>query len=254
MGWLSQRHWQPEIMDQPGLHPDEHVQALRGLSRINFWSRSTGILWPPLRDLAREMSPRPVRVLDLATGAGDAPIRLWHKARRSGLPLELAGCDISPVAVRHARDNARQAGADVTFFEYDALRGELLRDYDVVIASFFLHHQPSDDQARLLLRRMGDMASRMVLVHDLIRGPFHLFLVHVVTRLLSASPIVHTDGVRSLKAAFTRPEVRQLAAEAGLDGATVEWRWPFRLLLTWRRTADQRAWRPAAQQHVAASS
>src|SRR4051794_3577572 len=112
--WLSQRHWRPEDMDQPGLDPEQHIQALAGLSRINFWSHSTGILWPPLRDLAVKMWPRPVRVLDLATGAGDDPIRLWRKARQSGLRLELAGTDVSPVAIQHARANAAREGANIS--------------------------------------------------------------------------------------------------------------------------------------------
>jgi len=113
MGWLSQRYCRPEIMDQPNLNPAHHIHALSGLSRINFWSQSAGILWPPLKALALEKRPRSVRVLDLATGAGDLPLRLWRKARRCGLRLEFAGCDISPVAVVRTRDSAARAGLSV---------------------------------------------------------------------------------------------------------------------------------------------
>ena len=60
-------------------------------------------------------------------------------------------------------------------------------------------------------------------------------LAHVGTRLLSRSWVVHTDGPRSVAGAFTVAELRELAAEAGLVGAEVAWRWPFRMLLTWRR-------------------
>src|SRR5438309_1542594 len=94
------RRLQPEVMDQPGLEPKRHRQALHGLGRINWWSGSAGILWPPLAALAR-VSPHPLRVLDLATGGGDVPIRLWQKAQRAGLPLVIEGCDVSPVAVDH---------------------------------------------------------------------------------------------------------------------------------------------------------
>ena len=45
----SLRQRQPEIMDQPDLRPARHVGALHGLARVNFWSGSAGILWPPLR-------------------------------------------------------------------------------------------------------------------------------------------------------------------------------------------------------------
>src|SRR4051795_12469455 len=92
---LRRRHVTPEVMDQPDLDAAEHASALRGLARINAVSGSAAILWPTLRDLARAAGPAGVRVLDVATGAGDVPLRLWRKARRAGVPLHAAGCDRS---------------------------------------------------------------------------------------------------------------------------------------------------------------
>src|SRR5438045_7668560 len=111
-----QRRRQPEIMDGPGLDPRRHVQALRGLERINRLSRSSAILWPAIRDLARESPGRTLRLLDVATGAGDIPIDLWHRARRAGLTLEIDACDRSEDALAHATQRARQRRAEVHFF------------------------------------------------------------------------------------------------------------------------------------------
>lgn len=228
------RRLQPEVMDQPGLDPGRHRQALRGLGRINFWSGSAGTLWPPLADLARALAPRPPRVLDLATGGGDVPIRLWHKARRAGLPLVVEGCDVSPVAVGHAAREAGRRGADVRFFAADALAGDLPAGYDAVVCSLFLHHL-TEEQAVGLLRRMAAAAGRLVLVNDLVRSRAGLLLARLGTRLLSLSPVVHVDGPRSVEGAFTVEEARELARRAGLRGATVEPRWPCRFLLSWSR-------------------
>src|SRR4051794_15613738 len=101
-------------MDQPELPAAEHVQALVGLARINWFSGSAGILWPALRTAARGAG-RTLRVLDVATGAGDVPIRLWHKARRAGLEVEFSGCDCSERALEFARHRAAQANAKVRF-------------------------------------------------------------------------------------------------------------------------------------------
>src|SRR5262245_2475833 len=120
MGPLSQRRRRPEIMDQPGLDPARHAAALRGLARINFWSRSAGLLWPPLAALARDLGGGPLRVLDLASGGGDVAVRLWHKARRAGLNLHFEGIDLSAVAVEHARREADRRRADVTYHVGDA--------------------------------------------------------------------------------------------------------------------------------------
>jgi SAM-dependent methyltransferase len=229
---LEQRRLRPEVMDQPGLDPAQHARALRGLARINWWSRSSGILWPALLALAPAAGP--LRVLDLATGAGDVPIRLSRRARRAGIPVRIEGCDVSAVAVDYARRRAERVGADVRFFVHDALAEPLLSGYDVVMCSLFLHHLERG-QARTLLARMAEQARQLVLVNDLVRSPAGLLLAHVGTRLLSRSWVVHTDGPRSVAGAFTTAELRELAAEAGLVGAEVAWRWPFRMLLTWRR-------------------
>lgn len=234
MGLLSRRRQRPEIMDQPDLQPARHVHALRGLARINFLSDSAGILWPAIAALARAVAPRPPRVLDVATGGGDVPIRLWRRARRAGLELHLEGCDISPVALEHARTAAARANAPLPFFEHDALSGPPPEKYDAVMCSLFLHHL-DDEQAVAFLRRMAEAADRLVLVNDLERSATGLVLAHVVGRLLTTSDVVHVDGPRSVEGAFTRAEARSLAERAGLHGARVSWRWPFRWLLSWRR-------------------
>jgi ubiquinone/menaquinone biosynthesis C-methylase UbiE len=220
-------------MDQPGLAPKRHAHALRGLARINLLSHSAGILWPEIAALARSVAPRPPRILDVATGGGDVPIRLWRRARRAGLDLHLEGCDINPIALEHARTAAARAGAPLRFFEHDALSGPPPANYDAVMCSLFLHHL-DEEQAIAFLRRMAEMAGRLVLVNDLERSGTGLLLAHVAGRLLTTSDVVHVDGPRSVEAAFTRAEALSLAERAGLHGARVSWRWPFRWLLSWR--------------------
>jgi 2-polyprenyl-3-methyl-5-hydroxy-6-metoxy-1,4-benzoquinol methylase len=233
MPFLNQRCREPEVMDQPGLDRRQHVRALDGLARINWWSGSAAILWPSLRTLARQAT-RTLRVLDLATGGGDVPVRLWQRAQRAGVPLQLEGCDISPVAVEYAAAGAHKRGADVSFFVHDAVNAPLLDGYDVLMCSLFLHHL-DNAAARTLLERMGRQARSLVLVNDLVRGWPGYLLAQLGTRVLSRSPVVHTDGPLSVQAAFTRAELQALAEQAGLHGATVLWRWPWRMLLTWRR-------------------
>src|SRR5215208_4876137 len=122
---LRERHLQPEIMDRPDVDVGEHHQALDAISRINFISASSLILWPPIRDLCRERQQsgdaRPGRGLDVATGGGDVPCRMWRRARRKGLSLEVAGCDFSPVAIEHARRTAAGRHTPVTFFPLNVL-------------------------------------------------------------------------------------------------------------------------------------
>jgi 2-polyprenyl-3-methyl-5-hydroxy-6-metoxy-1,4-benzoquinol methylase len=229
---LRRRCVTPEVMDQPGLDAAEHARALRGLSRINTVSGSAGIHWPNLRDLARSAAPEATRVLDVATGGGDVPLRLWRKARRAGIRMRIAGCDRSPVAVETARRRAADAGADIDFFPLDLFSEPLPIDYDAITCSLFLHHL-HEPQAVDLLRRLAGAARRLVLINDLARGLLEYALVYFATRLLSRSPVVHTDGLLSMRAAFTPNEAVALAWQAGMTGAIVERRRPCRFLLAW---------------------
>ena len=231
---LTRRVRHPEIMDGPGLDPAEHAAALRGLGRINAFSRSGRALWPTIAGLARERPGSPLRVLDVATGGGDVPATLAHMAAREGLDVRIEGCDVSPGAVAFARERARARGIDVRFFPWDALNGALPEGYDVITSTLFLHHL--DDPAAVdLLRRMGAAAGRAVLVDDLVRGRRGFALAWAGCRLLSGSRVVHHDGPVSVAAAFTPAEAIDLARRAGLDGATVTRHWPERFLLAWRR-------------------
>jgi 2-polyprenyl-3-methyl-5-hydroxy-6-metoxy-1,4-benzoquinol methylase len=231
---LHERRRLPELMDNPHLAPQAHALALRGLERINWWSHSARILWPPIRGLLRASGGKTPRILDIASGAGDVPIAIWRKARAAGHDLEVQGWDIHAGAVAYASQSAHKKGASVRFLQRDAL-GALDADrYDVVMCSLFLHHL-SRDQAVELLRRMASRATRLVLVNDLRRSALGLMLAHAATRVLSSSEIVHTDGPRSVAAAFSLEELRLLSRDAGLETATIARRWPFRFLLNWER-------------------
>ncbi len=232
---LAQRHRQPELMDQPGIDPLAHSQALQGLRRINAFSGAVGSLFAPIRSLARERCGQPLRVLDLACGGGDNTTALAERARREGLAIQVDGCDLSPQAVAIATNNADEQVLSTRFFQADALHDPIPEDYDVILCSLFLHHL-DEDQAVELLRRMGRASRCLVLVNDLIRSPLGYGLAWAGCRLLSRSPIVHFDGPVSVQGAFQLGEVRALATRAGLEGAELRRSWPERYLLRWRRS------------------
>lgn len=236
MSWLKERRREPEIQDQLDLDPQSLRGALVGLRRINFWSGAHRLLWPAIRDLALKVGEQRLRVLDVASGAGDIPIALWRRAQRAGLNLDVAGCDFNPHAVAFARELAVKKNSPVTFFTWDVLEKDLPRRYDVATCSLFLHHL-DDGQAVALLERMARTAERLVLVSDLRRCARGLALAYVATRLLFTSSVNRVDSVRSVRAAFSLAEARELANRTGLAAATLTPRWPCRFVLKWRRNS-----------------
>jgi 2-polyprenyl-3-methyl-5-hydroxy-6-metoxy-1,4-benzoquinol methylase len=229
---LSIRRRQPELMDQPGVDPAEHRLALRGLQRVNALSRTAAHFWREIQRAFPAAESRQVRILDVACGGGDVAIALQHKAALNGRTVEVAGCDISPVALDRARQAAADAGVEVRFEQRDVIREGLPTGFDVICCSLFLHHLDDSDALRFL--ELARASSRLVLVSDLIRSRLGYWLAWSGTRLCSRSPIVHFDGPVSIEGAFTVDEVRAMAAKAGMEHAGITHTWPQRFLLTWR--------------------
>jgi SAM-dependent methyltransferase len=231
---LSARQQRAELMDQADLDPVEHARALSGLALINRLSRSDAILWPAIERLARATPGRPIRVLDVASGAGDVPVALAKRALRRALAVEIEGCDLSLEAVRFARRRAEEFNLALRFFRLDARSEPIPAGYDVVTCSLFLHHLDNAD-ACSFLRTAAEATGRLLLVNDLYRDPIGYLLAWCGCRLLSRSPVVWHDGPVSVAGAFSLAEVRQLVADAGLEDASIARRWPRRFLLSWGR-------------------
>lgn len=228
---LTRRRLQPELMDAPDLDPARHVSALRALQTVNLLSGTTGRIWREVATLVGD-GPRPLRVLDLACGGGDVAVALQRRADRAALPVEVHGCDRSPVALEHARSTAEAKGVSVDFFELDVLAGPLPDGYDLICCSLFLHHL-SHDEAVALLQALAS-AARAVLIQDLRRTRVGYALAFLTLHTLARSDVARVDGLRSVAGAFTMDEVAGLAQRAGIANARLRPCWPERFTLSWR--------------------
>ena len=100
----------------------------------------------------------------------------------------------------------------------DVVAEPLPTGFDVVLCSLFLHHM-DDRRATQLLAKMRQAARRIVLVSDLVRSARGQTLAYLASRLLTTSDVVRVDAPRSVRAAFTPSELKNLARRAQLDGA-----------------------------------
>lgn len=225
----------PERMDDPAIDPVAHALALRGLARLNAWSASHRLLWPAVRRAAlaaREAGRRAV-VTDVATGSADGPVRLASTAARLGAPVALVLCDSSATALDAAMERARAAGVDAEAHRCDVLRDPLPGHADLVTCSLFMHHLDRDDAVRAMRTMSG--AGDAVAIADLDRSRGGLALAWLGAHALSRSPVVHFDATASVRAAHAPDEVLAMARDAGMPGARVRGRIPFRWVLEWER-------------------
>jgi 2-polyprenyl-3-methyl-5-hydroxy-6-metoxy-1,4-benzoquinol methylase len=228
---LSSRVLEPELMDDPAIPAHEHARALRGLERLNRWSGAARAIFRGIRALVPERGHE-ISVLDIATGAGDVPRALGVLGSRAGIRMRIDACDISEQGLAIAR--SRNAGENTRFFALDASREAIPGGYDVVMTNLFMHHLP-DAAAIELLVRMRSAARSGVLVNDLVRSRASWICVGLGSRVVTRSRVVRVDAMRSVRAALSSEEMREVAIAAGLDGARIMRGGLARRQLLWRR-------------------
>lgn len=217
---------EPELMDDPALPAAEHGSALRALDRINGL---LGMDRRRIRALRQFGDLAQLSVLDVGAGGGGFLGRL-HRSNRNGATPRRIGLDRAEFAVADAR---RRQPAGLEFVVGDALAIPLASDaVDVCTCALFLHHFDETDVVRIL-REMGRVARRGLVISDLERSTLAWAGTWAATRALSRSRVFHTDGPRSVRAAFRASELRAIAEQAGLQGARVQRVFPFHMLLTW---------------------
>lgn len=226
----------PELMDDPALPAADHMAALGALATINAVSCTATRLARAVTSL-RPAGVTPLHVVDVACGGGDVTVALERRlARASAGPRpRVVGIDISPPAIERAARLAggRQSGA---VFEVRDVLQTGCPPCDVAVSSLFLHHL-DDAAAVALLGQMAAAARVGVVISDLIRSRAGLALACIGTVVLSSSRVARVDGPRSVRAARTLPEYRELFDRAGLHSATLCRTWPERVLVRWRRDA-----------------
>ena len=86
---------------------------------------------------------------------------------------------------------------------------------DVAMCSFALHHL-APAEAAALLREMRRVARYGIVINDLVRWRPGYWATWLFTHALSRNPLTRNDGPLSVLRAYTRAEMRTLAAQAGL--------------------------------------
>lgn len=208
-----------ELLDGPLDDTPALVGNLRDLARINRWTGGAALSERAVADLAATSTQIALRtILDVGTGGGDIPARLLASSRLRGAGLVVTAADSRPeilAAARVARPELDEL-AGLTFALADG-RGLPWPDgsFDVAHASLVLHHL-SADEAVAFLRELRRVARLGVVVNDLVRGRLYWIGGWLLVRAIATSRFTRHDGPLSVRRAYTRAELRDLVAAAGL--------------------------------------
>jgi len=216
MAFLTHRRRQEEWMDEAGVDPAELRRALEFIRKVNSLLGYTRATLSHLKRFSRSWKKgERIDILDLATGSADIPRAILKWAKEAGHDVHIVGLDRHPVTVREAEEGGsderlRIVQGDVFNLPFAA------GSFDDVLTAMFLHHLDDGEGVRVL-KSMGTIARRGVVVADLLR---HYRAYLWVTLLTSRSiPMVRHDARVSVGQAFTKKEVIGLRDQAGINFA-----------------------------------
>jgi 2-polyprenyl-3-methyl-5-hydroxy-6-metoxy-1,4-benzoquinol methylase len=220
---LAKRRHAEELMDDPALDPETYHAVLGDLAKVN---RATLAYRPTLDFLSRAVGHRSrFTLLDVGFGDGDMLRVIAHWARDRGIQAELTGIDLNPHS--KAAAEAAAGGETIRYLagDYADLSGE---GWDCIVSSLVAHHMTH----RELVAFLGFMereARAGWFVNDLHRHGFAYLGYPMLAAAMRWHPIVRRDGQTSIARSYRPAEWPPILAEAGIEGATVRRRLPFRL-------------------------
>jgi SAM-dependent methyltransferase len=203
-----------ELLDGGCLSLPEIEQNLVDLARLNRLPGGTAASVSAIERLVgADAQPS---ILDVGTGSADMPISFAARGWRA------TGIDLNPDVLLVAR-RAADDHFGVEIVAGDA-RSLPFADgaFDVAHCSLLVHHFEPDD-AVAILREMRRVARRGVVVNDLRRGLLPIATTAASIVAFGRSRVTWTDGLPSVRRAYTLPELDGLLAAAGLG---VRWRSP----------------------------
>ena len=228
---FRRRSYELEHLDLGDYTQEEYEGCMVELRRVNRWLGDASALRRSVlseieRDGAREFS-----LLDVGAGTGELLRETARWARVRGMKARLVGLELNERSTEGILEESRE------FPEVSAVRADALRmpfasgAFDYVMCSLFTHHF-RDESVVLLLREMSRVARRRVYVIDLHRHPVAYYFYATLGRLFLHNRLIRDDGALSILRAFAPRELKSLAESAGLSGARVERRFPYRLVLS----------------------
>lgn len=192
-----QRRVTPELLDDDLGTPEEIAGSLIDLRHINDWFGGTGTSIALFRRIASEIDSDRLSLLEVGSGFGDVPLAAKRRLARDGLTLEVTLLD---------RKWSHLPANGTPVVAADVMRMPFCDDaFDVVGCTLLAHHFEPPALVTLC-RESLRVASRAVMINDLIRDRLHLLLVYLGLPLFR-SRITWHDAPASARAAYTPEEM-----------------------------------------------
>jgi len=235
MSFLAQRRREPEWMDRPDADPELLRKSLAFIRRINRLLGYTRATISHLERFSRHWARgQRIDIVDLATGSADIPRAILRWASRKGFDVHVVGVDNHALTVQAA--DAGPADPRLRLVRGDVFSLPFVAgSFDYALCAMFLHHL-SDSEAAAVLKTMGSLARRGVIVADLLRHYRAYAWISGLT--VFSNPMVRHDARASVAQAFSKNEIVRLRDQAGINFARYYRHFGHRFVLAGERAGQ----------------
>jgi ubiquinone/menaquinone biosynthesis C-methylase UbiE len=220
-----------EMMDRPDAEPGMLLDDLKNLRIINgLFGGLSAVRKSILPFMNGSDEGREIRILDLATGSADHPIRLAELACKLNRKVHITAVDSNPIMLEIARERTGRY-PNIVVEQHDIQNLNFpSKSYDIVLCSLAIHHFSRTDAVHIL-KEMNRLSRVGFIVNDLNRSWVAAWTAKLYTHLTTRNPMTLFDTYVFVLRGFTPRELREMAVEAGIKKFTIKREPIFRLLL-----------------------
>ena len=217
-----------ELMDDFSIGGDLLRDTLDKLENINRWLGGNKVTVNGLKTILKNHSKnQEISIVDIGCGHGDILRDVAIFGRKNGFIFKLIGIDANPTAILYANQLSKEY-PEISFQTEDVFSEEFQdRQFDVVLATLFLHHF-KEEELVLFLQNTIKQTKFGIVVNDLHRHKIAYYLFMMLSFFIKNNMIIE-DGLTSVLRGFKRKELKQMAEELTVK-TQISWKWAFRFL------------------------
>lgn len=213
-------------MDDDSVSPEDAVESLADLRRVNRWFGGVHTTAHLLRRAMRTKGLRTASVLEVAAGDGYSIAHAVQLLKEENL-------QVTPLCL-----DRRALRPDAHCCEHTVIGNALElafppASFDFVSCGLFVHHL-TPAQVIAFINGALIVARHAVLINDLRRSPVHLALVYAGMPIFRTR-IAFVDGLASVRQAYTPHELCGLIGKTNAASSEIAMRYLFRMgAIAWK--------------------
>lgn len=221
-------------MDEPDIPFPAIAQTLKELNLINTWLGGHSITIDGVKGFINRNSS--LTVCEIGCGGGDNLFAIDKYFRKNKIRADYIGIDMNAGCIAFAKKRYPELNCKWICSDYAMVDFEDMKP-SVIFSSLFCHHF-TDEQLVFMLKWLQENSVNGFFINDLHRHWLAYYLIKYITRYLSKSYLVKNDACISVARSFTRMEWQNLFNDAGINDYSIEWRWAFRYLVSYKKKGD----------------